>query len=428
MPVVFDPSREEVFAPIKVTALQAGLGFGLGAAGLALLRRRPAWRFAPVADLAVAGYVAWHLVGYLFSLDRSVGLRGEFPEYQGLSTVVAYSGLYLLGRLCFTEPTHLRQLFAVLSVVTAVVGGYALVQRLGHDPLWGVATRPFSTVGLPNSMAAVLLVGLPATVATATTGKRVSRLLAWAAAALGFLGLLTSLSRGGGLGLVVAAVVALAFLEPRSRRTILLTALAIAAALALLLAVSAPGRSLAEDARERLVATGSHEGSVGAHLTLWKLGAVITVDRPWSGIGPDVFPHVALHYADEYLSEDEYVSLRPYWNESPHNGLLSVSTAAGIPAVVAYLIFLSAIGIRAARAGRAGQGLAVPVLAILVGYLVSGQFMTPEVSSSTAAWVVFGAAYGTLRPGPSAASTHRASVGGPAAADRSSPADSLPAR
>ena len=273
VPLVFDPSRDEVFAPIKATVLQAGLGFGLVMAAIALLRHRPSVRSVPVADMAVAGFVAWYLVGYVFSIDRSVGLHGEFPEYQGLSTTVAYTGLYLVARLCFTEPAHLQRLFVVLSVVTAAVGGYALLQRLGLDPLWGVATRPFSTVGQANSMAATLLVGLPAAVATAVARKGIPRILAWTAVVLGFFGLLTSLSRGGWLGMMAAAVVVLLFQKPRRRRSILLAALTTSAVLALLLAPSSPGRSLGQDARERLAASTSGEGSVSKHLTLWKLGA-----------------------------------------------------------------------------------------------------------------------------------------------------------
>ena len=403
VPLVFDPSRDEVFAPIKATVLQAGLGFGLVMAAIALLRHRPSVRSVPVADMAVAGFVAWYLVGYVFSIDRSVGLHGEFPEYQGLSTTVAYTGLYLVARLCFTEPAHLQRLFVVLSVVTAAVGGYALLQRLGLDPLWGVATRPFSTVGQANSMAATLLVGLPAAVATAVARKGIPRILAWTAVVLGFFGLLTSLSRGGWLGMMAAAVVVLLFQKPRRRRSILLAALTTSAVLALLLAPSSPGRSLGQDARERLAASTSGEGSVSKHLTLWKLGAVITIDRPWTGVGPQVFPQVALRYADEELTERDYANVRPYWNESPHNGLLSISTDAGVPASVAYLVFLTAIGIRAARATHAGQALAVPVLAVLAGYVVSSQFMTPEMSSSTAVWGLLGAACGTIptRPPPS---------------------------
>jgi O-antigen ligase len=200
---------------------------------------------------------------------------------------------------------------------------------------------------------------------------------------------------------VAASAVALAFAEPRRRRMTLVAGIAVAGVAVLALAAFAPGRSLVRDAGDRLSATAiaSGDGSVGQHLTLWKLGAVITVDRPWTGVGPGVFPHVALQYADERLGERDYLSLRPYWNESPHNGLLSVSTDAGLPALVAYLILVATVGTRARRAVRDGDGLAVPVLTALIGYFVASQFITPEVSSGTVFWVMLGAACGTLPSG-----------------------------
>lgn len=410
VPVVFDPTRDEVFAPVKIDLMHALLGVGLvaTAAGLLFGGPRPGLRLLPVVDLAVAGYAVLNVLAYLHSLDRAVSLAGEFPEYQGLTTVLGYLAAYTLVRVGGWSTRAHAALFGVLTTVTGLVGGYAVLQRAGLDPLWGFAPRPFAGVGQPNSMAALLVVCLPAAVAVTVRYHGIRRVVAMLAAALGTAGLMVSQSRGAWLAVGVAGLFTLLRLDRAHRRTAVLAAGGLALFVSLALLLTPKGHNLVTHIGKRITAvaeTGS--GSTGQHLTLNRIGLLITADQPWLGIGQDVFPQVAQGYADAHLSPAQAELLRPYRAESPHDELLGISSSAGIPALLAYLVAVGAAGRRMLRLGQ-GPGTWPRIagaagLAVLVGHLVNGLFLTAEVSSSLLFWLVLAATISLPAPAPAPA-------------------------
>jgi O-antigen ligase len=406
VPLAFSPWREEVFAPIKIQVLQGLIGIGLFAIGAGLLF---GWssdvRLLPAVDLAAVVFGVTNLLACAHSVHPGDSWLGLFPEYQGLATVLTYLAAYGLARLAFTPPPGaprfgpLDALFGVLTVTTGLIGGYAVAQRLGLDPIWGSAERPFATVGQANSMAAMLVVGLPAVAATYAARRGWVRVAVVAAGALGTLGLLMSLSRGGWLAAFVAGGIGLALHRPRVHLGHLALAAAFVVLLAVGLAALPAGRDLVSQAATRVVATSSvGTGSTGKHLALARIGVAVTVDHPWLGIGQDTFPELAQGYADRHLPRHYADLLRSRRSESPHNALLSISSGAGLPALLAYLAFLGAAARRMLVARRSAGARAVPVLMILAGYLVSSLFMTPEVSSTVSLWIVVGAACSVIRP------------------------------
>jgi O-antigen ligase len=410
VPLAFAPWREEVFAPVKLQVLQVILGLGLLLVGAGLVFGG-SWpvRLRPAPDLAALAFGGLNLLAYAHSRAGSTSWRGVFPEYQGLLTVLSYLAAYGLARFGFAAPQaagprRLDALFGVLAGVTGLVGGYATLQRLGLDPLWGFASRPFGTIGQPNSLAAMLLVGLPAAIACCARYRGVLRVAAALAVLVGTVGLLTSLSRGGWLAAVVAGGVGLALHRPRGYRAPLIAVLALAAVLTAGLAALPAGRHAVDTgvgrAVTRLAAVAkTGDGSTAKHLALARIGVLITLDHPWLGIGQDTFPQLAQHYADERLPRHDADLLRPRLSESPHNALLSISAGAGLPALLAFLIILGATARRLLAARRSGSRRAVPVLVIMVGYLVSNLFITPEVSSTVSMWIVLGAACSAFEPG-----------------------------
>jgi hypothetical protein len=406
VPLTFAPWRRQVFAPLKIQVLECLIGIGLFAIGVSVVRGRGGGvRLVPSVDLAVAVFGVVNLLAYASSLDRSSSWQGEFPEYQGLATVLAYLAAYLLARVAFTaSPGTTRSwpldaLFGALTVTTGVIGGYGILQRLGLDPIWGFLERPCATVGQANSMAAMLVVGLPAVASTYVVRRGWVRWAAAIAGALGLLGLLTSLSRGGWLAALISGGMGLALLWQRTFRGALIGAATFVVIVAVGLATLPSGRATIAQAAERVAAAGHTEAtSTAKHLALARIGVAVTFDHPWLGIGQDAFPQVAQRYADTHLPRAEADLLRPRRSESPHNALLSVSSGAGIPALLAYLALLGAVTRRMLAARRSADVHAATVLMIMAGYLVSSLFMTPEVSSTVVQWIVLGAACSAVGP------------------------------
>ena len=416
VPLAFAPWREEVFAPAKIQALLLLTGIGLLAVGTQLLTRdvrlpppaRGVAGFRPTdVDLAAVTFGGINVIAFTHSLDHAGSWWGRFPEYQGLVTVLAYLATYGVARAAFlpARPARpdgrsvpLEALFGVLTVTTGLIGGYAVLQRLGLDPLWGFVERPAATLGHANNLAAMLVVGLPGCAAVRTARRGPVRAAATLAGVLGVVGLVMSLSRGGWLAALAAGAVALALSARRARRRRLAGAAALLIALLAALAVVPGGKGMLTQAGARWEALRQTDnGSTGTHLALARVGVAVTLDHPWLGIGQDSFPLVAQRYAGERLPRPQARLLKSRLVESPHNTLLSVSTNAGVPGLLAYLGFVAAFARRMLAAHRSGHRRAAPVLAILVAYFVSSLFMTPEVSSTTWFWLIAGAACSAVR-------------------------------
>jgi hypothetical protein len=230
VPLTFSPWREEVFAPAKIQVLLILIGLGLFTLGVRMLllladlgqERGATPNTAGGVDLWVAVFGVLNVIAFAASLDRAGSWLGRFPEYQGIVTVLAYLASYGLARAAFlTAPTQTRSraldlLFGVLTAATAVIGAYAIVQRIGLDPLWGFAERPFATMGHANNLAAMLVVGLPGCAAVAVQSRGLARIAAILAGGLGFVALVTSLSRGGWLAALAVAMLAWRCRRPRS--------------------------------------------------------------------------------------------------------------------------------------------------------------------------------------------------------------------
>lgn len=412
VPLAFNPTRSEVFAPVKIFLVEVLLGLGLLATALATFLAplaRSGTGFPPAlrADAAVAGFAGLNVLACLHSLDRASSLHGQFPEYQGLATELCYVATYALARIALRDARQGKTLFAALTAVTGLVGGYAVAQRLGLDPLWGNVSRPFATVGHANNMAAVIVVTLPATVATVLSTRRLPRAAGFIAGGFGLAGLVVSLSRGGWLAATVGLLVAAALTptQYRARAGLVIAGLVIAVTTALLL--SPAGHEMTRQIAQRAGSLqDTSSGSVGRHLALTEVGLLVTIDHPWLGVGQDVFPQVAQAYADQHLAPARADLLRAYRPESPHNGLLETSAAAGIPALAVYLLALASAAAAALRSRRDHPRAAATLLVALLTHLVSGLFMTTEVSSEIIAWALMGAAV-TLQVVPPVRRRHR---------------------
>ena len=164
-----------------------------------------------------------------------------------------------------------------------------------------------------------------------------------------------------------------------------------------------PARAIVERVADRAAATfDAGEGSVRFHLDLWRVGSRIALDHPWIGTGPETFPVVFRPYLDQVLPPDRAAILGRFRLESPHNELVGIAAEMGLPALIAYLAFLTACAVACVRRIRGADGtprtIALVVLATLAAHVVTNFFMTPEVTTSELFWIVTGAGLAAMRP------------------------------
>jgi len=264
--------------------------------------------------------------------DPMTNLRGRYDSYAyGLwgmalvSAAASFSSRCARGR----EVAPARW----LSWSAAVVGGYAVLQKLGFDPVFQFKALPtggraVSSLGSPVDLGAMMALLWPAALWRADAERRIFPMIL---AVLVAGGLIASGSRGAMLaaGVGTAAYWLLTRREPgvALRRCILL-AVAVAA-----LAVAWSYRS---------------GGSVRdlARREVWKTALHASTLRPWLGWGPDGFED-----AFKLLRTDAFVALlgSNSYQAYAHNDILHVLSAAGLLGLAAYAWLLIALAWAARR-------------------------------------------------------------------------------
>jgi O-antigen ligase len=363
-----------------------------------------------IVDAPVAAFVALTIVALAVSTDRRQSLFGERLQHQGVLTTLLYVGFFFAARALVRDATRMRRLAAAVSIGAVGVSAYAIIQRLGLDPIWHgelPSGRVFSTIGQANALAAYLVLAIPITTALVlASSARVLRLLALVAVAMMIAALGFTSSRGGFVAIALAAAV-FAY-GARDRTTPQWTAgrVLVGAAIAvvvLFLAIATPVRSTVADLWRSDAAVRPQGGmdSIGEHRELWKVAIEIAERKPFFGTGPETFPDQFGRYAPAVMPAATVADFEQFRVESPHNQLLSIAVGAGIPAALAYIAVLVGLARtlwrRAERsADSAARALLVGVLAAGAGNLVTGSFMTAEVTGSWLFWTLAGAGIGVV--------------------------------
>jgi O-antigen ligase len=255
------------------------------------------WRDVPrAALLAAAAVLAVATLSTVTSSAVWVSLMGSDASRGGLLSLAVWAAWFCVAAAAARDTPWRGQ---ALCLCVWPVAAYALVQRLGFDPLswssvatWCGALRPFSILGHPFQLGVWTAMVLPLALdlTASTVGLRRAGWLATALAAAGT-GLL-SFSRAGWLCAAVALAV---WLSLRVRRRWSLTAaLAGAAAVALSAVFSAP---FAARLQGFFVAP--------TRVDMWRAAWAAFRERPWLGWGVDTFQLVSQRFrpADAWLRE-----------------------------------------------------------------------------------------------------------------------------
>jgi O-antigen ligase len=100
---------------------------------------------------------------------------------------------------------------------------------------------------------------------------------------------------------------------------------------------------------------------------LWQSGAAMLADRPFFGVGPHRVKTLYPVYR-----KPGYVLADP---GALHNNVVMVAAETGIPSVIAYLAFVAAFFVHAARRAREpGGGIARGALAVMAALFAAGMF------------------------------------------------------
>ncbi len=352
----------------------------------------------PPFVVLVWAWVAWQAV---------CAVRSPFPENALFSLYYpAFLALTATGAAwCMRTPAQLFRWTGWFLAAMTAAAGYALAQRLGHDPFpW--STREVAeyrllpaTFGNPNIAGHALALAIAAAAVLVPRSR-----IALVPLAVLLLHLHATRMRGGPLALAAAVVLVVSFLAvgrrvrpPATRTTasLLLAALVLAAGAGLVMARN--------HAREGLWFPS--DGSMVLRYNGWFGAAQMFRDHPVTGVGPGNY---ALSNAEYWTPfEQRWYALKGMKNAHAHNEYLEAAAETGLPGLFLFLCLILwplVAGLRlAARAPtpdhrRVGLLCAVAACVVAVDALFGFNLHTPVAAGFF--FFVSGALSGILSPSP----------------------------
>lgn len=407
VPVVFDPAALYVFALPKAL-LSFALAVLVAGVLLALVLQEgrqviPRGRAQAAAVATVLTYTA----SAAFARDHVVAVFGAPDRLLGLTSILDGAILYFA---CLVLVRTRGQFVAVLiATITgaSVVLAYALVQRLGLDPLQWSSTpgtvRPFSSLGNPGVLAQYLGplgAGFLALAAFCGGLRRLERIALAVIACSCVLGVLITGTRASFIGFAFGAIAFAAVSLQRSRlkrRPALLGAAVAIVVFGLATVVVTPVGRLARSAvldglneRASLATatlsaaepTREVENSLLSRIVLYEIAGKQLLDRPILGVGPDNF--VAAY--PQFRPAGIYAVLPTTAPQtSTHSWVAKLLSDAGLAGTAAFAALLGLSIWAPFRRGLTGPNAGG--LAALAFYLGGGLVSVNDIGTEWLLWV-----------------------------------------
>lgn len=354
------------------------------AIALAVATRAPANGRLPhlVLILLGAGLAVFAAVSLLGETPVA-SLLGRWPRYEGVPVLLMYAACAALGARLLgphqpataaappaakkpkrqpppdDRPQRILALVDTTAWMALVLAVFSLLNVLGWDPLGANdLERDGSLLGNATDQGLIAMMAVAVLVGPALERRQPVHLAGLAGA------LLTVALSGSRAALLLAVLVVLGLALAQRRRLLLPAGGAILALGLAALAVPVT--------RERIL----DSATVRGRWIQWDLTAGMVGDHPWLGLGPSRYVDVFGRYESQEWVEWAGTNTVP---DSPHNWLLQVLVAGGIPLLVAALalvVVTSRLAWRAVRAEPAllgaAAGAAAYAAAMLANFTVAG--------------------------------------------------------
>lgn len=347
-------------------------------------------------DIFLGAFIGLLWLSSRYSLNREHALYGSSYWLEGFFTYVNYAVLFVAARTFGGDKSIIR-LAQVLVITTIMISLYAIAEAfypsLQSFTNVGLTGRSGATAGNAVILGAYLIMPI-ALITGLMTQKKLKGI--WAALSLAALGaglaaIVFTFSRGAWAALALVAI----FLAARAhraglrptRRWLAATAAVLLIAVTLVAFGPRPPQTIVARA---FSAFNPSEPTGGTRLAAWRQALVLATKFPLFGTGIDNFSQgafVALHKQASLL-------------DKPHNFFLEILATMGIPALIAYLLFIGSVFLAGIRLIRSAQPEAETTLAGLVaagGYLAALSFLFSTINNAPLFYVVLGFVAATAR-------------------------------
>jgi len=340
------PLTYDQFDILKVFFQRVLTLVALGAWSWDLLTRGGKVRRTPV-DWLILGFLAWVTLTTITSIHPPTAFFGKYRRFEGLLSFINYAVIYFLVLQFADRPSRVKTLAKSLFWSSVVVAGYAILQRVGLDPVtWGELPfeqfRPFSTYGNPDLLGGFLMFSLPVSLGLALAEDDMRmRIAYWIGFGMNAFVCIVAFTRGAWIGGLVGVIVMIVIAWRHSARMRAADWVPVAATGVFGLAAIIRSLSNPDDVMnfsKRFVSIFQFDSGSGQTRTqIWQAAFSAVKARPIFGFGADTFRLVFPTYKPaEYVSAAGYLSVA----DNVHNYPLQLAAGIGIPGVVLlYAVF-----------------------------------------------------------------------------------------
>lgn len=332
---------------------------------------------------ALALFLVSSVMSAILSIDWHMSVFGNVKCPMGLLVIASYLAVYLAAAQVFRREKAITQAIDIVLACSAVVALYAIAQVLGFDfKQWnGVLTtdgytRPMSTLGHPNFMAAYLAMTIPFALYQSERSKY--PIIPFLIVILSVVAIFLSLSRG----MIIAAACSVAvyyYLRSANSANLVKLGLAVTAVVAISLVASPVFRNTAVGRLSNLFLDPPRKEYFSGAIRIWKR-------YPWFGVGTNTYELGFQHQRSQR-----------YWRMQPagsphfaHNDGLTILANQGIfGALAALLLTFAAAG----RIVLSRSAFRAPAVAAIASFYVAG--MTSSMVVATG--MIFVICLGILR-------------------------------
>jgi len=351
IPLTFTIINSELFEFPKFIILLSGAIAITLAWAYHIIKTRDYKFFTPnFLNYSVLAVLSTQTIATIFSIHPYTSFWGYYSRFHGgLLTTICYTIIYFAA-LKWMDTKSTQKLIKISIGTAVLVGLYAILERLGIDKsFWvqDVQSRPFSTLGQPNWLAAYMIPNIfLALYHNASTKK--SSYLNYLITIILITGLVLTRSRSGLIGFALSLITYYFLLARQFSfskiKNQLYIALASFAVLAVILGnpftpslssyLAKPSSAVIAPSGTALENGGTESGDI--RKIVWS-GALKLIEKyPILGTGPETFAYT--YYWTRPIAHNMTTEWDFLYNKA-HNEYLNVAAGAGLVGLAGYLSF-----------------------------------------------------------------------------------------
>lgn len=390
VPLILIPGSDDFFYYPKILMVYFLTLFMVGTHVIA--HNRKEFKFDKIV-LAFLIFVSLIGISIFFSNNLIAAIWGKYRREEGLFAIISYMLLYIFAKTYYKEN---KKHSVMIGLSAFIVSVYGISQYFGFDPIprdeirlfW--SNRAFSTMGNPNFLGTYLVLLLPLPIFQfLKESKYISLLIS----SIIYFCLLLTFTRSALIGFAVSMGFVLFFVIKRKylwKKYLVL--MLVFFSITVFVNEESNGRlygrflSIGNDAQVFLDKEEGYEKAGANRVYIWLRTIDLIKESPWVGYGLENLESV---FVEKYSEEMIEMYGKVYLVDRAHNEYLHIAVSSGIPALIAYMIFIFLCLKKGFELTR-NDIRYLPYLTAVSAYLVQAFFNISVVSVAYIFWIFLG--------------------------------------